>query len=317
MQHLDLQVIERALQWANQGHVVWLCTVLTTFGSSPREPGAIMAACSKEQFIGSLSGGCVEDNFLKRLEQGALSSSAVQLIHYGGEGNDTVRLPCGGRLDVLVERLEPSADTLIHLEVMHATLMGRQPLIRHVMLDGSRKRFIVPEGPGPVVRRDEQAAYLRIGPSLRLVIAGISAIATPCAQFAQALGFEVIACDPREEMRRGFDVPGVEVQAVLPSQFIASGACHAATAIVALTHDPRIDDLAMIEAVRTDAFYIGVMGSKKTSAQRAERLRRSGGLSDIDIARIVMPIGLDLGSKTPAEIALATMADILRIYRGK
>ncbi|WP_417422148.1 XdhC family protein [Halomonas sp.] len=317
MQHLDLQVIERALQWANQGRVVWLCTVLSTFGSSPREPGAIMAACSKEQFIGSLSGGCVEENFLERLEQGALSSSPVQLMHYGGESDDTVRLPCGGRLDVLVERLEPSTDTLIHLEVMHATLMGRQPLIRHVLLDGSRKRFIMPESPGPAVTRDEQAAYLRIGPSLRLVIAGISTIATSCAQFAQALGFEVIVCDPREEMRRNFDVPGVEVQAVLPSLFIASRACHAATAIVALTHDPRIDDLAMIEAVRTDAFYIGVMGSKKTSAQRAERLRRSGGLTDIDIARIVMPIGLHLGSKTPAEIALATMADILRVYRGK
>lgn len=317
MQHLDLQVIERALQWANQGRVVWLCTVLSTFGSSPRAPGAIMAACSKEHFIGSLSGGCVEENFLERLEQETLSFSPVQLIHYGGESDDTVRLPCGGSLDVLVERLEPSADTLIHLEVMHATLMGRQPLIRHVLLDGSRKRFIVPEGPGPAVARDEQAAYLRIGPSLRLVIAGISAIATPCAQFAQALGFEVIVCDPRKEMRREFNVPGVEVQAVLPSLFIASGACHAATAIVALTHDPRIDDLAMIEAVRTNAFYIGVMGSKKSSAQRAERLRRSGGLTDTDIARIVMPIGLDLGSKTPAEIALATMADILRVYRGK
>ncbi|RUR33205.1 XdhC family protein [Vreelandella nanhaiensis] len=317
MQHLDLQVIERALQWANQGHVVWLCTVLTTFGSSPREPGAVMAACSKEQFIGSLSGGCIEENFLERLEKEIHSASPVQLIHYGGEDDDTVRLPCGGRLSVLVERLEPSADTLIHLEVVHATLMGRRPLIRHVLLDGSRKRFIVPEGPGPAVTCDEHAAYLRIGPSLRLIIAGISTVAVPCAQFAQALGFEVIVCDPRKEMRRDFNIPGVEVQAVLPSLFIASGACHAATAIVALTHDPRIDDLAMIEAVRTDAFYIGVMGSTKTSAQRAERLRRSGGLTDTDIARIVMPIGLNLGSKTPAEIALATMADIMRTYRGK
>lgn len=317
MQHLDLQVIERALQWANQGRLVWLCTVISTFGSSPREPGAILAACSKEQVIGSLSGGCVEEHFLERLAEGAFSSSPIQLIHYGGEHDDTVRLPCGGRLEVLVERLEPSADTLIHLEVMHATLMGRQSLIRHVLLDGSRKRFIVPSAPGPAVTRDETAVYLRVSPSLRLVIAGISAIAAPCALFAQTLGFEVIVCDPREEMRRDFNVPGVEIQAVLPSLFIASGACHAATAIVALTHDPRIDDLAMIEAVRTEAFYIGVMGSKKTSAQRGERLRRSGGLAESDIARIVMPIGLDLGSKTPAEIALATLADIMRVHRGK
>jgi xanthine dehydrogenase accessory factor len=103
----------------------------------------------------------------------------------------------------------------------------------------------------------------------------------------------------------------------LPSTFIASGGCHAATAVVALTHDPRIDDLAMIEAVRTEAFYIGVMGSRRTSDTRATRLMRSGGLSQVEIERIHMPIGLDLGSKTPAEIALAVMADVLRVYHGK
>ena len=138
-----------------------------------------------------------------------------------------------------------------------------------------------------------------------------------CAQFAQALGFEVIVCDPREEAHAGFEVPGVEVRQELPSLFIAADGCHTATAVVALTHDPRIDDLAMIEAVRTPAFYIGVMGSRRTSAARAERLRRSGGLSEAEIARLQMPIGLALGSKTPAEIALAVMADVVRVYRGR
>ncbi|MNY53651.1 hypothetical protein D3C86_1894240 [compost metagenome] len=99
--------------------------------------------------------------------------------------------------------------------------------------------------------------------------------------------------------------------------FIAAGGCHAATAVVALTHDPRIDDLAMIEAVRTPAFYIGVMGSRQTSRVRAERLRRAGGLSEDEVARLHMPIGLALGSKTPAEIALAVMADIVRVLRGR
>ena len=142
-------------------------------------------------------------------------------------------------------------------------------------------------------------------------------MAEACAHFARALGHEVIVCDPRPEMCEGFSVDGVAVVPQLPSTFIAAGGCHAATAVVALTHDPRIDDLAMIEAVRTEAFYIGVMGSRRTSDARATRLLRSGGLSQADIDRLHMPIGLDLGSKTPTEIALAVVADIVRVYHGK
>lgn len=317
MQHLDLQVIESALKWANQGLTVWLCTVLKTFGSSPREPGAMLAACNTGEYIGSLSGGCVEEDFIARLHTGEFDKS-VQQIRYGDDSSAaSLRLPCGGRLDVLVERLAPTAENLTHLEVIHATLLGRQSLTRCINLNSGVKHFNPSTITEPAVTIDAFNANIRIGPALRLIIAGISSVSSPCAEFAQSLGFEVIVCDPRDEVRKNFDVPGVEVQAVLPSVFIASGGCHANTAVVALTHDPRIDDLAMIEAVRTEAFYIGVMGSHQTSQQRKERLLRSGGLTDIQIARIAMPIGLNLGSKTPAEIALAVVADILRLYRGK
>lgn len=317
MHHLDLQVIERALKWANEGLTVWLCTVLKTFGSSPREPGAMLVACSTGEYIGSLSGGCVEEDFIDRLQSGDFDKP-VQQIRYGGEDSAaSVRLPCGGSLDVLVEQLSPTAENLTHLEVMHATLLGRQSLSRSISLPDGRKRFNPATLTEPAVAFDTISVNIRIGPALRLIIAGISSISSPCALFAQSLGFEVIVCDPNEDARKNFGVAGVEVQAVLPSVFIASGGCHANTAVVALTHDPRIDDLAMIEAVRTEAFYIGVMGSQQTSQQRAERLLRSGGLTDAQLARITMPIGLNLGSKTPSEIALAVMADIVRLYRGK
>ncbi|MBT2772585.1 XdhC family protein [Halomonas sp. ISL-60] len=317
MHHLDLQVIERALQWANQGLTVWLCTVLKTFGSSPREPGAMLVACDTGEYLGSLSGGCVEEDFIARLHSGEFAQP-VQRVSYGGDnGPASTYLPCGGSLEVLVERLAPTTENLTHLEVMHATLLGRQPLTRCIKLDGSGKRFNPANNSTPAVTVDAASVNIRIGPALRLIIAGISSISSPCALFAQSLGFEVIVCDPRDAARKNFAVTGVEVQAVLPSVFIASGGCHANTAVVALTHDPRIDDLAMIEAVRTEAFYIGVMGSQQTSQQRAERLLRSGGLTERQVARIAMPIGLNLGSKTPAEIALAVMADIVRLYRGK
>ena len=317
MHHLDLQVIERALKWANQGLTVWLCTVLKTFGSAPREPGAMLVACSTGDYLGSLSGGCVEEDFIARLQKGEFNEP-VQRVRYGGDANSAnIRLPCGGSLEILVERLAPNTENLTHLEVMHATLLGRQPLTRCIKLDGSGKRFNPSNNTESTVTFDTASVNIRIGPALRLIIAGISSVSAPCALFAQTLGFEVIVCDPRDEARQNFAVAGVEMQAVLPSVFIASGGCHANTAVVALTHDPRIDDLAMIEAVRQPAFYIGVMGSLRTSTARAERLARSGGLSAEEIARIVMPIGLNLGSKTPAEIALAVMADIVRIRRGR
>lgn len=317
MHHLDLQVIERALQWANQGLTIWLCTVLKTFGSSPREPGAMLVANSTGDYWGSLSGGCVEEDFIARLKRGEFDQSVQRVIYGSGDNSTTVHLPCGGSLEVLIEQLSPSADNLIHLEVMHATLLGRQSLTRCISLPEGRKRFNPPTSTEPAVTFDTNRINVRIGPALRLIIAGISSVTSPCALFAQSLGFEVIVCDPNDDARKTFDVPGVEVQAVLPSIFIASGGCHANTAVVALTHDPRIDDLAMMEAVRTEAFYIGVMGSQQTSQQRAARLRRSGGLTEDQIAKIVMPIGLNIGSKTPAEIALAVMADIVRLHRGK
>ncbi|SHF35599.1 xanthine dehydrogenase accessory factor [Modicisalibacter ilicicola DSM 19980] len=322
MRHLDLQVIEHALRWANAGEAVWLCTVLATFGSSPREPGSMLVARADGRHVGSLSGGCVEEDFLERLQAGDFDTP-VSVIRYGEGGIDhpEVTLPCGGILEVLIERLPPVDANLIHLEVLQAALLGQRSLIRRVRLDDGRTSFVEGPAQGPRVERDAESARLRVGPALRLIIAGISPVSAACAEFARALGFEVIVCDPRDEARAAFEVPGggagIEVQAVLPSLFIASGGCHAATAVVALTHDPRIDDLAMIEAVRTPAFYIGVMGSRRTSEQRAARLRRSGGLEETDIARIHMPVGLALGSKTPAEIALAVMADILRVHRGQ
>lgn len=322
MQHLDLQVTEKALEWLGDGEVIWFCTVLSTFGSSPREPGSMLVARADGQHLGSLSGGCVEEDFLERLCGGAFDQP-VQRVRYGardGVGGARVTLPCGGTLDVLVERMAPDSDSVAHMEVLQATLRGQRVQTRWVNLKTGEKALVEDGGPGPRVVESESssAVAIRVGPAARLILAGISPVSVICAEYAKTLGYEVIVCDPREEALANVQLEGIRMEPVLPSLFIASpDACHGATAVVALTHDPRIDDLAMIEAVTTPAFYIGVMGSRRTSEARAERLRRSGGLSDEQIARIHMPIGLALGSKTPAEIALAVMADILRVQRGR
>lgn len=321
MQHLDLQVIEQALKWSLGGRCIWLCTVLNTFGSSPRAPGAMMVALDDGTHLGSLSGGCVEEDFLARLQQGEFNGLTTQ-VRYGVEGdreNPKITLPCGGQLDVLVECLASDLANQQHLEELHRILIGQTPNIRLVDQLNQTRTLVADNGQGAKIEIDQsnQQIRIRLGPVARLIIVGNSAVTPFCAQFAQMLGFEVIVCFQENSLVTDLNIPNVRVESVFPADFIHQpNNVHSNTAIVALTHDPRIDDLAMIDAVNSPAFYFGVMGSMRTSNNRAERLKRVGGLNDEQIERIHMPIGLNLRSKTPAEIALAVMADILRVQRG-
>ncbi|WP_162959461.1 XdhC family protein, partial [Pseudomonas aeruginosa] len=294
MQHLDLQVVRKALKWSVGGERVWFCTVLTTYGSAPRAPGSLLAVNASGEWIGSLSGGCVEDDFLERVAAGGFPDPAV-IVRYG-EGDDpnsNIRLPCGGILDVLVENLAPDCDVQAHLRELESALLGQRRLLREVELGSGARSLRDDSSHGPRAERDGECVRLRVGAAQRLLLAGYSSVAHACAEFGKGLGFEAILCDPREEALRGVVLEGIEIRRELPSLFIADGGCHADTAVVALTHDPKIDDLAMLEAVRTEAFYIGVMGSRATSEKRFERLRRIGGLGDAELARIHAPIGLN------------------------
>ena len=316
MKQLDLQVIQQARDWLASGKPVWLCTVLSTFGSAPRGPGAMLVALDNGEHRGSLSGGCVEDDFLERLANRQFDA-INQVVRYGEGGlAPTLALPCGGVLDVLVEHFAPGHDSEEHLTAVEQALSGRQRVVRQVRLGASQRRLRPAVNGESRVERAGDDIAIRMGAVIRLLLAGLSPVAEYCASFAVALGYEVILCDPRTEVTAGFSMAGVEVRDVLPAVFIEQGGCHAATAVVALTHDPRLDDLTMLEAVRTEAFYIGAMGSQRTSQKRRERLAKIGGLDAQALARIHAPIGLNLGSKTPAEIALAVMADILREANG-
>ena len=200
MQHLDLQVIEQALAWSREGQRVWLCTVLATFGSSPREPGSLLVARQDGRCVGSLSGGCVEEDFLQRLCAGEFDRG-VTTLQYGATRNgeeSRVRLPCGGVLTVLVECLPADSSTHDQLQRLHETLQGQHHLLRVVHFDGAPTQLLDDEGIGPRVIEapDGRSVQLRIGPAARLLIAGMSQVSMVCAQFARTLGFEVILCDP-------------------------------------------------------------------------------------------------------------------------
>ncbi|MBK0091243.1 XdhC family protein [Erwinia sp. S59] len=319
MHNLDVQVIRTALTWAEESPV-WLCTVLSTYGSSPRPPGAMMVIREDGRYCGSLSGGCVEESFIARISE-AVFSAASQIVRYGEGGFAPDRaLPCGGVLDILVEKLLPGSVAIDYLQRMHQAMVSAHSL---------EKRLVIPNACHAVIPGDYAShtfaqikgaeVVLTLSAPPRVIIAGLSNVALFCANFALALGFETLVCEHREEvlLNMAGDLDnGITLIRQFPAAYLEREGCHPATAILSLTHDPRIDDLTMMEAVNLPAFYIGAMGSMNNSQRRKERLVRIGELEPRQISRIHAPVGIDIGSKTPAEIALSIMADIVRYKNG-
>lgn len=311
---LDVQVLRQAIAWARE-QPVWLCTVLRTWGSSPRSPGALMVVNGAGQWCGSLSGGCVEESFLAALARGHWRE-ASQVVTYGDGGlSPDKSLPCGGQLDVLVEYLPTGLHSVTLLETLLGAMQGGKTVIKQLTLPGPCEEIILAEGGGhPQVEYLPPRVRIWCGGAPRLVIAGWSSVAEFCVTFACALGFEVVVCEPRPEFLAQLEgkLPGgVQLVRRMPAAYLETEGCHGQTAVVALTHDARMDDLTIMEAVNTPAFYIGAMGSARNSAKRRERLARTGGLDEKALARLHAPIGISIGSKTPAEIALSVIADVV------
>ena len=320
MQHLDNQVISQSVEWLTL-QPVWLCTVLTTYGSSPRAPGALMVATAGGHYCGSLSGGCVEEDFLKRIAAGEYQQ-ASQIVRYGEGGlTPNIALPCGGSLDVLIEYLPATAGNRDYLQKVGMALAGHYALSKSITLPAACDHLAITDyHHGTQVTLDGDSVTLHLAAPPRLLIAGLSSVALYCVDFARALGFEVVVCECREDVLENF-LPllkaDIRLEKQFPAKYLEENNCHANTAIVALTHDPRMDDLTLMEAVNTPAFYIGAMGSQRNSTRRRERLQTIAGFSADDFTRLHAPVGLPIGSKTPAEIALAVMADIVKHKNGR
>lgn len=321
MQSLDQQVIEHALQWHQQGACVWLCTVLHSWGSAPRAPGALLVANQQGQFCGSLSGGCIEEDFLARLQQGSFGA-ASQLVRYGEGGLATsTRLPCGGVLDVLIERLPPDRASLNHLQRLQQALAGGNRLRKQIVIGQSAQLETESERIPRTLCYDRDSVSLSVGSVPTLLLAGYSAVAGECLRLALMLGMQVIVCEHRDAFWQQLQDNHTAQQHLRcinqhPARYLELHGATDQTAVICVTHDPRVDDLALLEAVNTSAFYLGAMGSANNSQQRLTRLRRIGELDEAALQRIHAPIGLPIGSKTPMEIALAIMADIVRVKNG-
>ena len=311
MDSLDLQVLAQARDWLREGHKVWLVTVIETWGSAPRPPGALLALRGDGLVVGSVSGGCVEDDLIDRVRHGE-RVGAASLIAYGVSKEEAARfgLPCGGNLRLVQE---PLRDAAWIDEVLDRT--ARHELVART-LDLSSGEVRVESA-----SRDEKFSFdgttLRalFGPRWRILVIGAGQLSRVLAQMALALDFEVICCDPREEYHLTWDIPGTIFSKAMPDDLVQELHLDPHSAVVAVTHDPKLDDLVLLEALKSPAFYIGALGSRSNTAARKERLAMFD-LTPAEIDRLHGPIGLHIGSKTPAEIALAILAEVVSVRNG-
>ena len=311
MDSLDLQVLTQARAWRAEGHAVWLVTVVQTWGSAPRQPGALLALRADGQVVGSVSGGCVEDDLIERVRNGERAAQP-SLVVYGVSNEEAARfgLPCGGNLRLLQE---PLADATWISELLARTERHELVVRRVDVASGSVTLESAPRGARFAF--DGKTLVAPFGPRWRLLVIGAGALSRVLAPIAQALDFEVTCCDPREEYHLGWDIPGTILSTGMPDDVALQMQLDAQCAVVAVTHDPKLDDLVLLEALRSSAFYVGALGSARNDAKRRERLAMFD-LSPTQIARLRGPIGLNLGSRTPAEIAVAIAAELVAVRNG-
>ena len=311
MDSLDLQVLSQARDWFNEGHKVWLVTVIETWGSAPRPPGALLCLRDDGLVAGSVSGGCVEDDLIDRLRHGERVATP-SLIAYGVTKEEAARfgLPCGGNLRLVQEPLQAVAwiDEVLARTARHELVARRMNLATGEVVVEAASR-------GDVFAFDGQQLVALFGPRWRLLIIGAGQLSRAVAQMALMLDFEVICCDPREEYNLSWDIPGTTFSKAMPDDLVLELQLDPHSAVVAVTHDPKLDDLVLLEALKSPAFYIGALGSRGNTAKRRERLELFD-LTPAEIDRLHGPIGLDIGSKTPAEIAVSIVAEIIAVKNG-
>lgn len=314
MDNVDLDVLSSVLAWRRLGHSVWLYTVVQTWGSAPRPPGSMLALRDDGVVIGSVSGGCIEDDLIQRYQARSPEKQerAVNLITYGMTREEASRfgLPCGGTLRLTEELVEDPA----WVEAVIMRCARHEISLRELNLNSGAVR-IDDAGADDAFAFDGQ--YLRViyGPRWRLMMIGGGQLSRYVAEIAQMLGFEVLVCDPRSNFTAEWENPSVVNVPGMPDDAVLNIQPDERTAVVTLTHDPRLDDMALLTALKSKAFYVGSLGSWQTTDKRRHYLAELG-LSAKEIGRLHGPIGLHIGSHTPVEIALSLMAEIVSIKNG-
>ena len=333
----DRSILQSALDWLAEGRHVALATVIQTWGSAPQPVGSQLVIDEEGNFLGSVSGGCVEAEVITEAVD-VIESGLPKALEFGVEDNTawSVGLACGGAIRIFVEPLSSagrsSPDEVLHRLVSDVEARHKVALVTH-LATGARSLAHsaddLGQGLAPALddafRRDKSVAlegsdgeiFINVfNPTVRLVIVGAVHVAQPLVPMARALGYDVVIVDPRTAFATEERFGDVTIAREWPDKALPKIGVDGRTALIALTHDPKIDDPALIYALGSDAFYVGALGSKKTHAKRVERLAQKG-VPSHELERIHAPIGLDIGAQGAAEIALSIIAEITAVQRGK
>ncbi len=316
MESVDLGVLRTAVGWRAAGVPVILATLVETWGSAPRPVGALLALAGDGRLAGSLSGGCIEDDLLDRVRAWASQTghwpTAAEALSYGITTEEARRfgLPCGGTLRVVLEPITAAS----RLEELLAAVEARRLLRRTLML-ATGEATLEDCSADAVLQFDGVTLRSVHGPRMRLLVIGAGQVSAYLDEMAAALDIQVLVCDPREEYRASWTRPGTPIDPRMPDDFVLALQPDARTAVVALTHDPKQDDLALIEALRSNALYVGALGSRTNQEKRRVRLLEFD-LTAEQIARLHGPVGLPIGSRSPPELAIAILADLIAARQG-
>lgn len=332
----EQDLLALAAAWRGEGKRAALATVVATWGSSPRPLGSQLLVAESGQFWGSVSGGCIEAEVVRRALD-VIGSEAPALLDFGIANEDawSVGLSCGGRIQVYVE-----AVSRMSLSIMSALLAAKRAKVPIALLTDihtSARTIVGPalelsstEFASDAISRSRQRlaedrserfesttgpVFIQVfNPPYRLILVGAVHIAQPLAALAELAGYEILIIDPRRAFADGERLTGFQVDTRWPDAALVEITADSRTALVTLTHDPKLDEPALAWALRTPVFYIGALGSRRTHESRINHLAQRG-FSMADCARIHGPVGLSIGAVTPAEIAISIMAQITQTRR--
>lgn len=312
MDSVDLEVIKAAVNWTEAGHGATIGTVTRTWGSAPRPVGAMLVIRDDGHVMGSVSGGCVEDDLIAKVRAHELAAGKPATATYGVTEEDARRygLPCGGTLQIVLEPVGKESKLRELLE----TIERHELVARYLDMETGAVRLQAGKW-SDVLEFDDKVLKTVHGPRWRLLVIGAGQTSRYLAQMAMALDYHVTVCDPREEYADEWDVAGATLVRGYPDDTVVSMNPDPHMAVVAVTHDPKLDDAALLEALKSPCFYVGALGSKRNNDARRKRLAGFD-LAEAEIARLHGPVGLRIGAKTPPEIAVAILAEMTAVRRG-
>ncbi|NYT60221.1 XdhC family protein [Alcaligenaceae bacterium] len=312
MDSIDSIVLRTLCKWRQENRNAALVTVVRTWGSSPRPVGSLMAMRDDGAVVGSVSGGCIEDDIIDRYKE-LPKHAKPEALKYGIDADEAHRfgLPCGGTMELIIE-FNPEPQQLAQI----VDLTGTGKLVRKKLDLENGQVSLADAGVPEKLMYTPSVMKQVFGPSYRMLIIGAGQLSEYLATMAIFNGFQVSVCDPRSEYNQLWSTEGAPLLTEMPDDAVEAFKPDSRTCIVALTHDPKLDDLALLSALHTNAFYVGAIGSRRNAAARRQRMIEYLDQSDETMDKLRGPVGIFIGSKTPSEIAVSVMAEIIAVKNG-